>query len=94
VSEKITFTEQGTFQALFAAERWCIQRGVSYGSLCGDEPVALLQGNHLIAKWRNLTGKEKGFIDGKMTSPDFREGPVTIEWFRAMPEVITQKETV
>ncbi len=76
---KITFTKPGVFQALYEAEAWCRDNGFSKGSLCGSEPVALMRGDVLIAKWRNLTKPERSRIHGTMTSPDFRNGPVTIE---------------
>jgi hypothetical protein len=76
---KLTFNQKGIFHALYAAQDWCTKNGISCGSLCGYDPVGLLYGHVLIAKWRNLTDTERSQLDGKMTSPDFRYGPVTIE---------------
>lgn len=75
----ITFTKPGDFQALYEAQAWCRENGFSMGSLCSPESVALMRGKVLIAKWRNLTVEERERIHGKMTGPDFRNGPVTIE---------------
>lgn len=75
---KITFNFTGTFQALYQAQEWCSRNGISYGSLCGGMPVGLMRGDVSIAKWRNLTAKERSQCDGTMTG-EFREGPVTIE---------------
>lgn len=77
------FLHKGTFAALYAAQSFCSERGYSYGSLCGNDPVALIRGKGvLVAKWKNLTGKERAFVDGLITSPDFREGPVTVKLLR------------
>jgi len=81
--QTIEFTEKGTFAALYSAQSFVASRGYSAGSLCGDLPVALIRGKGiLIAKWKNLTEKEKAFVDGTITSPNFREGPVTVKLLR------------
>jgi len=68
-----------TFGALSAARAWCKENGFSAGPLCGHDPVALMQGDYSIAKWRNLTPVERAQSDGTMTSDDWREGAVTVE---------------
>jgi hypothetical protein len=73
----ITFTRDGDFEALHAAQDWCRENGISYGSLCRDDPVGLLYGDWAIAKWRNLSPAERKQLDGRMEG-DFRHGPVTI----------------
>ena len=79
----VEFNNAGVFNALYAAQAFCLRSGYSYGSLCGHEPVALMKGEDvLIAKWKNLTGKERAFVDGLMTSTNFREGPVTVKLLR------------
>ncbi len=68
-----------TFSAWYRAQEWCRQNGYSFGSLSRDMPVAVMRGPYdLPQKWKNMTEKERRFVDGKITSPDFREGPVTI----------------
>lgn len=79
--KKLTFQNDGnTFSALYLAQKWLRENKISAGSLCGDMPVALIRGEDvLVAKWRNLTAKEKAQADGYMESKDFRAGEVTIE---------------
>ena len=74
---EITFSETGDFKAMRAAEEWCAQRGISSGQVQRDEPRGLVRGNVRIAKWRNLTNKERASLDGTMTG-DMRSGPVRI----------------
>jgi hypothetical protein len=72
-----TFSNEGTFQALYAAQDWLQANGYSYGSLCREMPVGILKGDWAIAKWKNLTKKEIGELDGQFDG-DKREGPITI----------------
>lgn len=81
----INFNEVGEFQALWNAQAWLEHQGFSYGSLCRNEPVALMRGGVKVAKWRNLSVIERLKIDGKMTSPDFRNGPVMVEIYKLKP---------
>ena len=74
---ELVFDQKGTFEAMYAAERWCRDNGVSFGSSCAMSPTGLLRGEYRIAKWRNLSAKERAQLDGTM-SGDFRNGPVTI----------------
>lgn len=75
----LEFYAEGTFESLYMANKWCNDNGYSYGSLCGHQPVCLLKGDYGIAKWKNLTDEERDQCHGVMTSPDFREGIVTIK---------------
>lgn len=75
----VTFTGGDTFEALHAAQAWCKEREISYSAgsaRCGGV-VGLLHGDFSIAKYHNLTAKERTQLDGTMTG-DGREGPVTI----------------
>jgi len=75
---RIEFNQTGTFQAMYAAKAWCSANGISVGQSCATGPSGLLFGNFdWIAKWRNLTPKERADLHGTM-SGDFREGPVVI----------------
>lgn len=75
---RIEFNQKGTFDALYAAEAWCRENGISFGASCCTGPTGLLFGKlDWIAKWRNLTPKERSELHGTM-SGDFREGPVII----------------
>lgn len=71
------FSDTEDFAALRRAEAWCRERGISYGSSCANSPTGLLWGDYTIAKWKNLTGRERRMLHGKMTG-DFRKGPVTV----------------
>ena len=75
--EKLTFSNAGDFKAMQAAEDWCAERGISVGQRQRGDPRGLLRGDFLIAKWRNLTGKERAKLDGLMTG-DMRNGPVVV----------------
>lgn len=72
-----TFSEPGTFKALYAAEKWLTENGYSYGPGSAMHPVPVLKGDFIIAKWKNLTHKEIAQLDGKITG-DFRDGPVRV----------------
>jgi len=39
-----TFTNEGTFQAYYAAEAWLTENGYSYGSMCSPFPTGILKG--------------------------------------------------
>lgn len=41
-------------------------------------PRGLLFGDHDIQKWRNLTLRQRGELDGTMLAESFRHGPVTV----------------
>lgn len=73
----IKFEQTGDFLAVYAAEEWCKNNGVSYGSMQQDSPRGLLRGDFAIAKWRNLSSIERADLHGRMTG-DMRNGPVII----------------
>lgn len=75
---KLTFTEQGTFAAVSAAEAWCRENGISVGSMQRGSPRGLMRGDCAISKWRNLSKSDRKMLDGTMTG-DMRNGPVVIE---------------
>ena len=74
---KKVFSNEGVFNAYHAACDWCVANGFSYGSMCSPFPTAIMKGDVDIAKWKNLTAKERSTVDGTITG-NFREGPVTI----------------
>jgi len=79
----ITFNGNGDdFSAISEAQKWLDDNGYSYGSMCGDYPIAIARGVGIqIAKWRNISKYEKdNEIDGVIKSLDFRCGSVTIEF--------------
>jgi len=78
VDASLKFNEPGDFAALSAAQKWCRDHGISYGSLQGPDPVGLMVGDYAIAKWRNLSAAERAELDGQLTG-DKRNGPVFIQ---------------
>ena len=76
---EIEFNQTGEFSAVNAAKKWLQDHGYSYGSMCMDMPIGILKGSWCIAKWRNLTMKERKQLDGQIVSSDFRDGPVIIQ---------------
>ena len=87
------FTEPGTFQALYAAEKWLDENGYSYSYGPGSamRPTSVLKGDFIIAKWKNLTRKEIAQLDGKIDGK-FREGPVTVT-LKAEPQTMPLSST-
>lgn len=77
VCEELVFKVDGNFESMYAAERWLTENGYSRGSSCASSPTGLLKGDYHIAKWKNLTKKEKYHLDGVMEG-DLRNGPLTI----------------
>ncbi len=75
---KLSFTLDGDFLALYAAEAWCAEQGVSVGRAQGPAPRGLLYGDFDIQKWRNLSPADIAALDGHMTG-NLRHGPVHIE---------------
>ena len=76
---EITFDQTGDFAAVDAACNWLTEHGYSVGSMCGHMPMGILKGDWIIAKWRNLTPKERNQLDGKLISNDFRNGPIVVQ---------------
>ena len=70
-------SEHSDFDAYKAACKWCRDKGYSHGSMCGGDPIGLIFGDVIIAKWKNLTDAERAELDGTITG-DMRHGPVTI----------------
>lgn len=82
---EMTFAQEGTFKALHAAQAWLRLHGYSCGSTCSMGPVGILKGDYCIAKWRNLTRKERSELDGTLDG-NFREGPLVLRLKKA-PEL-------
>lgn len=67
------------FPNLNAAMQWCDENGYSYAPLCRDMPIGIMKGEWSIAKWKNLTEKEREEVDGRITTnTDWSAGPVFI----------------
>lgn len=71
------FDTKGTFRAYKEACKWLTENVYSYSPSCAMRPTAILKGDYIIAKWKNLTSREIAELDGKMVG-DMREGPVII----------------
>jgi hypothetical protein len=54
-----TFDQQGDFAAQAAAKQWLHERGYSVGIMEADAPRGIMRGDVLIAKWCNLSPREK-----------------------------------
>lgn len=82
IKSEIVFKNTGTFTAYWAAEKWCDDNGYSRGSMCAPMPTAIMKGECSIAKWKNLSNKERATVDGIITHADhfysYREGDVKI----------------
>lgn len=73
------FEAPGDFSALRTAEVWCKENGYSYGRLQGRASIGIRKGAWNIAKWRNMSAKEQGELDGMIKCiADFRNGPVFV----------------
>lgn len=77
---KVTYHSGGTreeaFAAIAAARKEARASGYSAGSLCCDEPMALVKGHIRIAKWFNIGTRDWRRIDGLLLSNDMRNGGV------------------
>ena len=80
IKQELTFKEEGTFQSMYAAQRWLNENNYGFGSLDGPfNPVAVqLDGYDLPQKWHNFDNQDKASVDGIMTSTDWREGEVKV----------------
>jgi len=78
------FKVKGTFESMYAAEKWLSDNGFSCGSGSAMQPTAIMKGDYyeyeLPHKWKNFTAKQKNSVHGVMTG-DFREGYVFVRIF-------------
>lgn len=88
IKEEHSFKVDGTFQSVYAAQRWCTENGYSYGSSCKDRktggncPIAIRKGGYVLPqKWIHFDKEDKSLVDGVIVSNDFREGEVIIYIF-------------
>lgn len=93
--EKVeTFEPDGrTFGAMNAAEDWILRKNWSIGPQQRDAPRGIYCGEAYIAKWRNISARDKKELDGEMRFPDgdSRTGRVEI-WMR--PKLEDQENVV
>ncbi len=72
----ITFNQTGTFRAHSAAESFLERKGFSVGCGSVGDPLGVMWGRFLVAKWRNLTEAERSALHGRIVG-DRRNGPLT-----------------
>ena len=81
IIKQATFKVEGTFQSMYAAQRWVKEQGYGYGSSSAMHPTAVMKGDYhsydLPEKMKNFTQKEKNNVHGIITG-DMRDGPVTV----------------
>jgi len=74
---KIFHGDGSTFSARYEAEKWLTENGYSYGSSCAMFPTGIVKGENIyIAKWRNMSKKERNALDGELHAN--REGDAKI----------------
>ena len=78
IKEKHFFEVKGTFESYYAASKWAKENGYQCGSMDGFNPIAMMKGYDYVAKWHNISNKEREMVDAVMLSDYFREKPVTI----------------
>lgn len=90
-----TFENTGhDHSGLDAARAWLRDHGFSYGSLQGPAPVGILRGEYEIAKWRNLTARERRELHGTIEPGPlgFRAGPAIVKLHEAFVPASVQGE--
>lgn len=100
LGKKIVFTkvfeadaseEKGNaFTNCSAAEKFCKEIGLSYGSMSRQEPIAVKRGDVIIPKWDNLYCESKPTLDGVLVSDSFRNDTVEL-WLTYDPTVEVKK---
>lgn len=78
IAEKHYFDAEGDFESYYAANSWARENGYTTGSMDGFNPIALMKDYDYVAKWHNISNKERQMVHGVMISDYFREKPVTI----------------
>lgn len=78
IKQTQSFDVSGTFESMWAAEKWLHENGYSYGSPCRTQPIAIRKGKYdLPQKWKNFDEEDKELVDGVLLT-SFREGPATV----------------
>lgn len=75
----LDFNSELAFGAYTKACEFARSIGMSVGALQASGPTALVRGDALVAKWRNLSSDERARIDGVIVG-DKRNGPVTVHY--------------
>ncbi len=69
------------FSTTHQAEAWAKEHGFEVGSMCHSKPRGLARDCSYIAKWHNLTERDKAQLDGVLVSDDPRHGPVRADLY-------------
>lgn len=79
------FKVPGTFESIYAANKWLTDNGYDYGSSDATKPTAITIGNYyshgLPHKWHNFDKEDLKKICGCITG-DMRDGPVIVRIFK------------
>ncbi len=81
----IVFYAMGTWAALREAEAFLKGAGFSIGSGQRGAPTAVMFGDYLVSKWKNLNHDERRETHATLTG-DNREGPLTLRLLPAAPD--------
>lgn len=77
------FPAHGTFLAVGDAESYLRENGYCIGSMQRNAPIGFAGGDcEYVSKWRNMTRDEHKSLDGVILSDDFREGDVSVVFFK------------
>lgn len=84
IERQVEVREIGTFSSIDKVQEQLREEGYIVGSMCRDEPIGFAKEDkcECVAKWRNIPKEDYGKLDGIITSNDFREGYVTIIYFK------------
>ena len=63
------------FSGYYDAGKYLDNNNYSNGTMCGDLPIAIVEGNFSIGKWKNIN---PGSINGIIISNNFRNSDVKI----------------
>lgn len=82
IIEQKEFYVPGTFESMYAAQKYVHDLGYNYGSTCAMKPLAFVKGEYnLPQKWKNMSKDERNSVDGIIIG-DMREGPVTVYFLK------------
>ena len=84
VCETKVFTAHGTFTAIADAKGYLEIKNFVIGSMQRTAPIGFMDATKCcgVSKWRNMTHEEHCALDGVILSDDFREGDVTVVFFK------------
>lgn len=71
------FRSTEPFGALYAAQKFCRDNGISCAAEERAYPIGIMFGDCDIAKWTNLTEEERSQLHGTMKG-HLRHGPITV----------------